>query len=70
MNENDRGVFTLDGITGYLIAVVLLLSILVYLSIHAMSVAHAQASNFYKIKDEQSIKANSVDNYKHIVDVK
>jgi len=69
MNEN-RSVFALDGVTGMLIATVLLLSILVFLSINAMSVQHAQAENFYKIKDEKSIQRISTDNYKHIVDVK
>ena len=68
MNEN-RNIFALDGITGYLIAVALLLSILTYLSIHAMSVQHANSENFYKVKNEKSIKRISTDNYKHIVTV-
>ncbi|ADN10004.1 DUF4006 family protein [Sulfurimonas autotrophica] len=54
MNEN-RSVFALDGVTGMLIATVLLLSILAFLSVNAVSVQHAQAQNFYKIKDEKSI---------------
>jgi len=69
MNEN-RSVFALDGVVGMLIATGLLLSILVYLSVNAMSVQTASAENFYKIKDEQSIKMISTENYKHIVDVK
>jgi len=69
MNEN-RSAFSLDGITGMLIATVLLLSILVYLTIHALSVQNANAENFYKIKDEKSINMFSKDNAKHIVDVK
>jgi len=69
MNEN-RSVFALDGVTGMLIATVLLLSILAYLSVSAMSVQHANAENFYKIEDEKSIKMISTDNAKHIVDVK
>ena len=69
MNEN-RSVFALDGVTGMLIATGLLLSILVYLSVNAIGVQHAQAENFYKVKDEKSIKRISTDNYKHIVDVK
>ncbi|HHH51865.1 MAG TPA: DUF4006 family protein [Campylobacterales bacterium] len=69
MNEN-RSVFSLDGVTGMLIATALLLGILVYLSVNAMSVAHAQAENFYKIKDEKSIKRIDTENYKHVVDVK
>ena len=69
MNEN-RSVFALDGVTGMLIATVLLLSILAFLSVNAVGVQHAQAENFYKIKDEKSIKMFSTENAKHIVDVK
>jgi len=69
MNEN-RNVFGLHGVTGMLIATVLLLSILAFLTINALAVQNANASNFYDIKDETSIKMNSVDNAKHLVDVK
>lgn len=69
MNEN-RSVFALDGVTGMLIATVLLLSILVFLTIQALGVQNAQASNYYDIKDESSIQMKSVDNAKHLVDVK
>ncbi|UCN00081.1 DUF4006 family protein [Sulfurimonas sp. SWIR-19] len=69
MNEN-RSVFALDGVTGMLIATVLLLSILVFLTVNALSVQHANAENFYKIKDEKSIKMFSTENAKHVVDVK
>lgn len=69
MNEN-RSVFALDGVVGMLIATALLLGILVYLSIGAMNVQTASAENFYKIKDEKSIKMFSTENAKHLVDVK
>ena len=69
MNEN-RSIFALDGITGMLIATVLLLSILAGLTVWSLGVQKANATNFYDIKDEQSIKMNSVDNTKHMVDVK
>ena len=69
MNEN-RSVFALDGVTGMLIATVLLLSILAGLSVWAIGVQQAEASNFYKIENEKSIKMFSVDNAKHLVDVK
>jgi len=68
MNEN-RSIFALDGITGYLIAVALLLSILAFLTVNALGVQHANAENFYKVKNEKSIKRISTDNYKHIVTV-
>jgi hypothetical protein len=69
MNEN-RSVFALDGVTGMLIATVLLLSILAFLTVNALSVQHANAENFYKIKDEKSIKMFDAQAYKHVVDVK
>ena len=55
MNEN-RSVFALDGITGMLIATVLLLSILAGLTTAALGVQQANASKFYEIQDETSIK--------------
>ncbi len=69
MNEN-RSVFALDGVTGMLIATVLLLTILAVLTVMGLGVQQANASNFYDIKDEQSIRMNSVENAKHLVDVK
>ena len=69
MNEN-RSVFALDGVTGMLIATVLLLSILAVLTVWGIGVQNANASNFYDIKDEKSIKMFSTENTKHLVDVK
>jgi len=69
MNEN-RSIFALDGITGMLIATVLLLSILAGLTVWGLGTQQANASNFYDIKDETSIKMNAVENSKHLVDVK
>ncbi len=69
MNEN-RSVFALDGVVGMLIATVLLLSILAFLTVNAMGVQSAQATNYYKIKDEKSIKMFSTENAKHVVTVK
>ena len=69
MNEN-RGLFALDGITGMLIATVLLLSILAFLTVNAMGVQNANAENFYKIKDETSIKMIDTTSASHVVDVK
>nr|WP_321266845.1 DUF4006 family protein [uncultured Sulfurimonas sp.] len=69
MNEN-RSLFALDGITGMLVATVLLLSILAGLTVWALNVQHTNADNYYKIENEKSIKMFSVDNAKHVVDVK
>ena len=69
MNESSRKVFALDGLTGGLIATVLLLAILVFLTVWNMSVQKSNSMNFYKVKNEKSIKRISTDNYKHIVTV-
>ena len=65
MNENERGIFKLNGITGMLVAVVLLLSILGILTFNGLKVQQNEASNFYKInQDLNGLKMNSSDNYK------
>jgi len=69
MNEN-RGLFVLDGITGMLIATVLLLSILAALTVAALSTQNANANNFYEIKDASSIKMIDATSGSHKVDVK
>jgi hypothetical protein len=69
MNEN-RSLFALDGITGMLIATLLLLGILFFLTLSAISVQQKSATNFYDIKDEASIKMIGSKQADHIVDVK
>jgi hypothetical protein len=68
MNEN-RSIFALDGITGMLIATVLLLSILAGLTVWSMSVQNANMANYYDIKDEQSIRMYGSKVEDHIVTV-
>ena len=68
MNEN-RSLFALDGITGMLIATVLLIVILVVLTIVSLNVQNANATNYYDIKDEQSIKMFGSKAEDHIVTV-
>jgi len=66
MNENERGIFALNGITGMLIATVLLLSILAVLTINAIGVQAQEAQNYYKVnQDLNGLKAISSDNGKH-----
>ena len=67
MNEN-RSVFALDGVTGYLIAVVLLLSILGFLTVQAIGAQQANATTYYSI-DEDKLVSHSQDNAKlyHVV---
>lgn len=65
MNENERGIFKLHGITGMLIATALLLTILVVLTVNGIKVQQNEASNFYKInQDLNGLKMNSSDNHK------
>ena len=52
MNENERGIFKLHGITGMLIAVVLLLTILAVLVFNGVLVQQREASNAYQINQD------------------
>ncbi|MGM0519981.1 MAG: DUF4006 family protein [Campylobacterota bacterium] len=52
MNEDERGIFKLNGITGMLIAVVLLLSILAFLVTNALLVQQREATNYYKVNQD------------------
>ena len=69
MMEN-RGIFTLNSLGGMLIAVLLLLAILTFLMVKAISAQQNNASNFYKIENAKEIKMFSTENAKHVVDVK
>lgn len=69
MNEN-RGLFVLDGITGMLVATVLLLAILAGLTFWGIIAQNANANNFYDIKDASSIKMIDTTSGSHKVDVK
>ncbi len=52
LQEQERGLFKLSGITGMLIAVVLLLSILGFLTYNALMVQQREATNYYKVNQE------------------
>lgn len=65
----NRGIFTLDGITGMLIATVLLLSILGILVTKALGVQQENADNYYKVENEKDIKMISTENSTHRVNV-
>ena len=64
MNENERGIFSLiHGISGYLVAVALLLSILVVLAYYAIDVQQKNATTYYKVnKDLHGLKFNDPNN--------
>lgn len=66
----SRSIFSLDGITGMLIATVLLLSILAYLTVLAIGAQQSNATNFYTLENEKEIQMISVDNAEHRVLVK
>jgi type IV secretory pathway TrbD component len=70
MAENtNRGVFVLDGVTGMLIATVLLLTILVGLTVWGIGVQNNSAANYYDptplTSSLDNVKANSRDNAQH-----
>jgi len=70
MNDSERGIFSLiHGISGMLVAVVLLLSILGVLSYFAVVTQQANAENFYEVnQDLNALKFNSSDNHKMWID--
>jgi hypothetical protein len=66
----NRSIFSLDGITGMLIATVLLLGILAYLTVLALGAQQNNATNFYTLENEKEIKMISTENAEHWVNVK
>jgi len=64
--KTEGGLFSLmHGITGMLVATVLLLTILAVLSIAAISTQAANAENYYEVnQDLNALKFNSSDNHK------
>jgi hypothetical protein len=70
MNENERGLFSLlHGLSGFLIAVVLLLSILGVLVYFSIVVQAAEAQNPYTVnQDINGLKfiAPSAEQYKNV----
>lgn len=66
MENTNRNVFGIHGITGMLIATVLLLSILVGLTIWGINVQQVAADNPYEITNPQAIKMIDSENSKLI----
>ncbi|EAH6126799.1 DUF4006 family protein [Campylobacter jejuni] len=56
MENNNRRVFSLSGVTGMLIATVLLLAILVVLTIWGLKAQQEVMQKPYSLKDVQSVK--------------
>ncbi|ECL3606305.1 DUF4006 family protein [Campylobacter jejuni] len=56
MENNNRCVFSLSGVTGMLMATVLLLAILVVLTIWGLKAQQEVMQKPYSLKDVQSVK--------------
>lgn len=67
MENNNRNIFALNGISGFLIAVVLLLSTLAVLTYMGIGLQQEVATKPYSLKDAASLEMKSVDNAKHVV---
>lgn len=64
-NFKGSSIFSLDGITGMLIATVLLLAILAGLTAWGLGVQNANQQKFYKVTEEKSIKMIDTANEAH-----
>ena len=67
MENKNRNIFALNGISGYLVAVLLLLSILGVLTYIGIGLQKDVATKPYSLKDASSIDMKSVDNAKHVI---
>ena len=67
MENKNRNIFALNGISGYLVAVLLLLSILGVLTYIGIGLQKDVANKPYSLKDASSIEMKSVDNAKHVI---
>jgi hypothetical protein len=67
-NKTRRMCFNINGLMGGVLATLLLLGILGYLTMWAIQVQQDNATKFYELQDETNIQMNSTDNAKHWVD--
>ena len=67
MENKNRNIFALNGISGYLVAVLLLLSILGVFTYIGIGLQKDVATKPYSLKDASSIEMKSVDNAKHVI---
>jgi hypothetical protein len=65
--RTEGGLFSfIHGLVGYAVAVVLLLTILVVLTVVGIGVQKEQSTNFYTVnQDLDAIKMNSLENINH-----
>ncbi len=66
MENTNRNVFALNGLTGMLVATALLLVILAVLTCLGISAQKDVASKPYTIQDPSGIQMKSLDNAKHV----
>jgi hypothetical protein len=66
-NKTRRMCFNLNGLLGGVIATLLLLSILAFLTMQAIAVQKANATSFYELNDETNIQMRSTENVSHRV---
>lgn len=69
INEN-RSLFSIHGMTGFLIATVVLVVVVLSLAYLAYQTQVANATNYYDVKNMSSVKMIGSDRADHIVDVK
>lgn len=62
-----NGLFGINGLTGYFVAVVLLLSVVGVLGTCAILTQKEVATSYYKIEDAKSIQQKSEDNAKYYI---
>ncbi|QKF91533.1 DUF4006 family protein [Campylobacter sp. CCUG 57310] len=66
MENTNRNVFALNGVTGMLIATVLLLTILAVLTCLGISAQKEVAQKPYTLENPSGIQMKSVENAKHV----
>ena len=67
MENKNRNIFALNGISGYLVPYLPLLSILGVLTYIGIGLQKDVATKPYSLKDASSIEMKSVDNAKHVI---
>jgi len=65
IQDNEREVFSIDGLTGYAISVGLLLAILFGLEYWALDVQQTEATHVYTIDNVVQVRMISDENAKH-----
>lgn len=70
MINSERNIMGLNGISGFLLATLGLVVTVLTLAYLAYGTQVENATNYYKVKDEKSIKMIGSERADHIVDVK